>query len=72
MMGLRSGLKFVLFFLTLFSFVISFVKPAFSAEKILTNVIVRVVSKDAKVIGSGVGGAFVRFRTLESGEILAQ
>ena len=72
MMGLRSGLKFVLFFLTLVSFVISFVQPAFSAEKILTNVIVRVVSKDAKVIGSGVGGAFVRFRNLESGEILAQ
>ena len=46
--------------------------PAFSAEKILTKVIVRVVSRDAKVIGSGVGGAFIRIKNLESGEILTQ
>jgi len=44
----------------------------FSAEKTPTNVIVRVVSKDAKVIGSGVGGALVRIKNLETGEILAQ
>jgi len=31
-----------------------------------------VVSKDAKVIGSGVGGAFVRIKNLKTGEILAQ
>ncbi len=30
------------------------------------------VSKDAKVIGSGVGGAFVRIKNLRTGEILAQ
>jgi hypothetical protein len=51
---------------------ISFVSPAFSAEKIPTKVIVRVVSKDAKVVGSGVGGASVRIKNLETGEILAQ
>jgi hypothetical protein len=45
---------------------------SFSAEKISTKVIVRVVSKDAKVIGSGVGGAFVRIRNLETGEVLTQ
>jgi hypothetical protein len=45
---------------------------SFSAEKILTKVTVRVVSKDAKVIGSGVGGALVRVKNLETGEILAQ
>jgi hypothetical protein len=72
MTELRSGLIFILIFLTLVSLGISFVPPAFSAEKILTKVIVRVVSKDAKVIGSGVGGAFVRIKNLESGEILAQ
>jgi hypothetical protein len=45
---------------------------AFSSEKIATKMIVRVVSKDAKVIGSGVGGALVRIKSLETGEILAQ
>jgi hypothetical protein len=48
------------------------VSPSFSAEKITTEVIVRVTSKDAKVIGSGVGGAFVRIKNLETGEVLAQ
>jgi hypothetical protein len=65
-------LRVTLFFLVFVSLMISFVLPAFSAEKIPTKVIVRVVSKDAKVIGSGVGGAFVRIKNLESGEILAQ
>src|SRR4030042_2130312 len=45
---------------------------SFSAEKVSTKMIVRVVSKDAKVIGSGVGGALVRIKNLETGEILAQ
>ena len=49
-----------------------FVSPSFSAEKVSTKIIVRVVSKDAKVIGSGVGGALVRIKNLETGEILAQ
>ena len=43
-----------------------------SADKISTKIIVRVTSKDSKVIGSGVGGAFVRIKNLETGEILAQ
>ena len=51
---------------------IIFVPPSFSAEKITTEVIVRVISKDAKVIGSGVGGAFIRIKNLETGEVLAQ
>lgn len=46
--------------------------PSFAAEKVPTKIIVRVVSKDSKVIGSGVGGAFVRIKNLETGEILAQ
>ena len=45
---------------------------SFSADKIPTKIIVRVVSRDAKVIGSGVGGALVRIKNLETGEILAQ
>ncbi len=43
-----------------------------AAERVMTQVVVRVTSHDAKVIGSGVGGAFVRIRNLETGEILAQ
>ena len=49
-----------------------FTSPSFAAEKVLTKIIVRVVAKDSKVIGSGVGGAFVRIRNLETGEILVQ
>ena len=67
-----TKLKFTLFFFTVIFLLISFVQPSFSAEKIITKVIVRVVSRDAKVIGSGVGGAFVRIRNLETGEILVQ
>ena len=72
MMELRTRLKFIQFSLALICLMISFVPPVFSAEKIPTKVIVRVISKDAKDIGSGVGGAFVRIKNLESGEILAQ
>jgi hypothetical protein len=72
MMESGTRLMFIQFFLALICLMISFVPAAFSAEKIPTKVIVRVVSKDAKVIGSGVGGAFVRIKNLESGEILAQ
>jgi hypothetical protein len=41
-------------------------------EKVLTKVVVRVDAKDSKVIGLGVGGALVRIKNLETGEILAQ
>jgi len=61
-----------LFLLASVSLMISFVPAAFSAEKIPTKVTVRVVSKDSKVIGSGVGGALVRIKNLENGEILVQ
>jgi hypothetical protein len=72
MMELGTRLKFIQAFLVMICLIICFVPAAFSAEKVLTKVIVRVVSKDSKVIGSGVGGAFVRIKNLESGEILAQ
>jgi len=72
MMELKSRLKFVLFFLTLVSLGISFVQPSFSADKIVTKVIVRVVARDAQVIGSGVGGALIRIKNLETGQILAE
>lgn len=65
-------LKSPFYFLVFVFFVISSVPTAFSAEKIPTTVVVRVVSKDAKVVGSGVGGASVRIKNLETGEILAQ
>lgn len=69
---MRSKLKFILSFFALVSLVIFLTQPSFSADKIPTKVIVRVVSKDAKIIGSGVGGAFVRIKNLETGEVLAQ
>ncbi len=58
-------------FVTLSLFFLS-LSSAFSAEKTPTKIIVRVISKDAKVIGSGVGGALVRIKNLETAEILAQ
>ena len=72
MMELRTKLKFIQTFLILICLVISFVPPGFSAEKTVTKVTVRVVAKDSKVIGSGVGGAWVRIKNFETGEILAQ
>jgi len=69
---MRSKLKFIWSFLALASLVILPIQSSFSADKIPTKVIVRVVSKDAKVIGSGVGGAFVRIKNVETGEILAE
>jgi hypothetical protein len=60
------------FFLAFICLVICFVRPAFPAGKILTKVIVRVVARDAQVIGSGVGGALIRIKNPETGEILAE
>jgi len=48
-----------------------FALDAFCGQAIPTKVVVRVVSKDAKVIGSGVGGAGVRIVNLETGESLS-
>lgn len=44
---------------------------AFAAEAIPTKVTVRAVSRDAKVIGDGVGGARITIRNLATGKILA-
>jgi hypothetical protein len=70
-MGNRTP-KFTRFFLILIIVVFSISLPSVASEKISTKIIVRVTSKDSKVIGSGVGGAFVRIKNLETGEILAQ
>jgi len=69
---MRSKLKFIWSFLALVSLVIFPIPPSFSVDKIPTKLIVRVVSNDAKVIGSGVGGAFVRIKNVETREILAE
>ena len=69
---MRSKLKFIWSFLALASLVILPIQSSFPADKIPTRVIVRVVSKDAKVVGSGVGGAFIRIKNVETGEILAE
>ncbi len=66
----KTFLEFLLFFFVLVHIIFPF--PSFAIEKMPTKIIVRVVAKDSKVIGSGVGGAFVRISNLETGEILAQ
>jgi hypothetical protein len=68
----KTFLEFVLFFLVSVHIALPFAAPSFAIEKVPTKIIVRVVAKDSKVIGSGVGGAFVRISNLETGEILAQ
>ncbi len=46
--------------------------PLLHAEQSLpTTVVVRAVSRDAKIIGDGVGGARITIRALESGKVLA-
>jgi hypothetical protein len=65
-------MKFVLFPFLLAGMVSLMVSLSFSADRIPTKIIVRVVSRDAKVIGSGVGGALVRIKNIETGEILAE
>ena len=72
MIKLRTRQKFIQFFLALICLLISFVSLVLSAEKSVTKVIVRVVARDAQVIGSGVGGALVRIKNLETGEIFAE
>ena len=68
----KTILRFVPFFLVSAHIIFPFTTLSFAAEKVPTKLIVRVVAKDSKVIGSGVGGAFVRIKNLETGEILAQ
>lgn len=51
---------------------LTFAAPSVSAERVTTKVTVRVVARDAQVIGSGVGGALVRIKNLETGETLAE
>src|SRR4030042_2228198 len=68
----KTILRFVLLFLVSSHIIFLLTSPSLSAEKVPTKIIVRVVAKDSTVIGSGVGGAFVRIRNLETGEILAQ
>ena len=65
-------LGFVVVFLVSVNIIFLLAPLSFSAEKISTKVIIRVVSRDAKVIGSGVGGALVRIKNLGTGEILVQ
>lgn len=44
----------------------------FAQDAVTTRVMVRVVARDAKVIGSGVGGAQVRIVNAQTGEVLAE
>ena len=64
--------RMVLIFLILAFGIFAHAFQSFSAEKIPTKVLIRVVSRDAKVIGSGVGGASIRIMNAETGGTLAQ
>lgn len=46
--------------------------PLVAQEAVPTRVVVRVLANDAKLIGTGVGGAFVVIRHAGTGEVLAQ
>lgn len=50
----------------------SLVLPSGSRAQTPTELVVRVLSHDAKIIGSGVGGVRVTIRDAETGEILSQ
>lgn len=65
-------LKVILFVLIFLGGVLFSVPSSSSAGKVMTQVVVRVVSRDAKVIGSNVGGALVRIKNLGTGEIFAE
>jgi hypothetical protein len=52
--------------------ILSYSGLSISADKVPTKIVVRAVSHDAKVIGSGVGGAYIRIVNLETGETLAE
>jgi hypothetical protein len=58
--------------LTVVTFALAWLAPTLRAEGIPTKVLVRAVSRDAKIIGDGVGGARITIRNATSGEILAQ
>jgi len=68
----KKILKYIPVFLISVNIIFLLAPRCFSAEKGPAKVIVRVVSKDAKIIGSGVGGALVRIKNIETGETLAQ
>jgi hypothetical protein len=42
------------------------------AQTIPTDIVVRAIANDAKIIGSGVGGAHITIRDVESGTVLAE
>jgi len=45
---------------------------AIGDQAVTTRVMVRAIAKDAKVIGDGVGGAVIRIRDVETGQLLAE
>ncbi|MCX2778705.1 hypothetical protein [Microbulbifer thermotolerans] len=49
-----------------------FTGVAGAAEAVPTEIVVRAKAKDAKFIGTSIGGALVRIRDTDTGEILAQ
>ncbi len=63
--------KIGIFFLA-FGLLAAPARPQPAKKPILTRVMIRAVSRDAKVIGTHVGGAQITVRDLESGKVLAE
>lgn len=57
--------------LTLFAALATWSLPVGGQEPVPTTVVVRAVAQDAKIIGSGVGGARITIRDSHTGEVLA-
>jgi len=57
--------------LTLLLFALLLLPPSLNAQAVPTDIVVRVVANDAKIIGSGVGGVRITVRSLDTGEVLA-
>jgi hypothetical protein len=63
-------MKFYISFITIVGII--FCDTAIASEPISTELVVRAKARDGKFIGSSIGGALVRIKDTENGEILAE
>lgn len=54
------------------AFVLLVATGAVKAEPVATDIVVRAKARDAKFIGSSIGGAFIRIKDADSGKVLAE
>jgi hypothetical protein len=68
-MRVLAGLRFPSIFVVMLGLLSP---PVFGDEPLATEVVVRAKARDAKFIGSSIGGAWIRIRDADSGVILAE